>query len=48
MRTVRILAAFAAFALLAACSDLGPTGIDLADDCAQSTLVQCGYIGSDT
>lgn len=48
MRPFRFFAAIAAFALLAACSDLGPTGIELADDCTEATLVQCGYIGSDT
>lgn len=48
MRPIRILAAIATIALLAACSDMGPTGIEIADDCARSSLVQCGYIGSDT
>ncbi|GEM_PF-3023047 len=48
MRPFRFFAAIAAFVCLAACSDLGPTGVEIADDCAQGSLVQCGYIGSDT
>lgn len=48
MRPFRLIAVIAAFACLAACSDLGPTGVELADECTETALVQCGYIGSNT